>query len=354
MGKPNSYQEAGYRVPQEPLMNAPKKQRKASNHKKHRVYARWVWLLMYGGCAVVFITCAALLVQYFSDIASTKATSAELRAIYEEDSQTLSTALPTQQPTALPTKALVQTTGNQPVKSKSAAEVKVQEPDFASYWSVGYPDNPHLFTMPPFLDLLEKNKDIVGWLKIEGVLNEPVVQRDNKFYLTHNDMGKKSVTGALFLDENCNLRLAPMRLLIHGHNMKEGAMFGALKMYKVKDASFYKQHPFIEFNTLYEQAKYVIFSVMEVDIRSDKPRFFPFWDVSDFIDRYAFDACINTARSYSHYNSKVEVLPGDRLLTLATCLGEDDSKRLVIMARKLRPNEDMLALNAAIYSTGNH
>ena len=39
-------------------------------------------------------------------------------------------------------------------------------------------------------------------------------------------------TGALFLDENCDLIHVPTQMVIHGHNMKEGAMFGMLKKYK--------------------------------------------------------------------------------------------------------------------------
>ena len=53
-------------------------------------------------------------------------------------------------------------------------------------------------------------------------------------------------------------------------------MFGMLKKYKVKGAEFYREHAFIDFNTLYENGRYVIFAVAEVDIRAGQPHYLPF------------------------------------------------------------------------------
>ena len=180
-----------------------------------------------------------------------------------------------------------------------------------------------------------------------------VVQRDNEYYLTHNALKQKSVTGALFLDETCDLETVPSHMVIHGHNMKEGAMFGSLKKYKVKDVSYYHEHPFIDFNTLYENGRYVIFAVGEVDIRSGKPDYLPFWLYSRFSSISAFNDFVERARLISHYRSNVDVQPGDRLLTLSTCTGTDENKRLIIMARKIREGENELELNMSIYTTSD-
>ena len=197
----------------------------------------------------------------------------------------------------------------------------------------------------------ERNRDIVAWLKIDDELEEPVVQRDNVFYLTHNALQQESVTGALFLDENCDLIHVPTQMVIHGHNMKEGAMFGMLKKYKVKGAAFYREHAFIDFNTLYENGRYVIFAVAEVDIRAGQPHYLPFWHYSRFDSVEAFNNYIETARACSLYHCTVDVQPGDRLLTLSTCTGTDDNLRLVVMARKLREGENQLDLNMEVMST---
>jgi len=99
----------------------------------------------------------------------------------------------------------------------------------SDYWPTFYADNPTKRVSSIFYQLQAQNEDIIGWLKIDDVLEEAVVQRDNEYYLTHNALKQKSVTGALFLDENCDLDTVPTQMLIHGHNMKEGAMFGSLK-----------------------------------------------------------------------------------------------------------------------------
>ena len=43
--------------------------------------------------------------------------------------------------------------------------------------------------------------------------------------------------------------------------------------------------------------------------------------------------------------------PGDRLLTLATCSGADNSRRLLVAARKVRDGESTLTLKQSVYST---
>ncbi len=226
-------------------------------------------------------------------------------------------------------------------------------PSANDLWPSVYPDNSHLRISPAFYQLQRENKDIVAWIKIDGVLEEPVLQRDNEYYLTHNALGKRSVTGALFLEETCDLTEVPSQMVIHGHNMKEGAMFGSLKKYKVKDASFYRAHPFIEFNTMYENGRYVIFAVCEADIRPGTVDYLPFWQYSRFPNVTVFEEYIQKARAMSHYRCNVDVAPGDRILTLSTCTGTDDNKRLLVMARRLRPDENELELETSILSTSD-
>ena len=313
---------------------------------------KYIPVLTLAVCVCVFIVSASLLINYFVNIASSRSAASQLSEIYasaaEETVQ--STALPT--PTPVP--AAVPTAAAHPART-SPASVSVQQKSASAdeLWPKTYPSNPNLRVSSVFYQLQAQNQDIVGWIKIDGVLEEAVVQRDNEYYLTHNVLKKKSVTGALFLDETCDLKNVPTQMLIHGHNMKEGAMFGSLKKYKVKDASFYRSHPFIEFNTLYENGRYVIFAVAEVDIRHAKPDYLPFWHHVRFSSAQAFSDYISKARALSHYRCNIDVVPGDRLLTLSTCTGTDDNKRLIVMARKIRDDENELELQMDILSTSD-
>ena len=301
-------------------------------------------------CLAVFVVSTALLINYFSAINRSKQAAAQLKEIYSSEA----TASPEAKTVVLPqpTEASVTaetTEDEQPMLTNTPAAALALA--FSDNWPSSYADNPTLRISSSFEKLRQQNKDIVGWLSIDGVLDEPVLQRDNDFYLTHDATGTENVTGALFLDENCNLRTVPNNTLIHGHNMKEGAMFGSLKKYKVKDAAFYKEHPYVTLNTLYEEGTYVIFAVTEINIRSDEHYYVPFWQYINFANESSFDAYIGKIREFSHFQTKVDVRPGDRLLTLATCSGSDENARLLISARMLRDGEDTIALKQGILST---
>ena len=47
--------------------------------------------------------------------------------------------------------------------------------DFASQWAAGYANNPQLRISESFQKLRQQNRDVVGWLSIAEVLDEPVL-----------------------------------------------------------------------------------------------------------------------------------------------------------------------------------
>lgn len=96
--------------------------------------------------------------------------------------------------------------------------------------------------------LFEKNSECIGWLCIsDTAVNYPVMHtpRNPQKYLRMNFYGEYSQSGVPFLDYRCSLDSG--NLLIYGHNMKNGTMFGELKNYT--DSSFCADHPTIEFQT---------------------------------------------------------------------------------------------------------
>lgn len=332
-----------------PDANEPQPPRRQPPRRRKLPPQAIIRLLMMGVCLCVFITCSVLLIRYFSSIAASRKASRELEAVYSAALE--QTAEPAVSPTAEPKQAPAVTA--KPKATAAPAVRSTPAPSAAELWPSTYAKNPTLRISSVFYELQRQNKDIIGWLKIDGVVEEPVLQRDNSYYLTHNALGQRSVTGALFLDETCELKKVPTQMVIHGHNMKEGAMFGSLKKYKVKDASYYRDHPFIDFNTIYENGRYVIFAVCEVDIRAGRTDYLPFWHDVRFSSANAFEEYVSDARALSHYRCNVDVSPGDRLLTLSTCTGTDDNKRLLVMARKLRDDENELELKISILSTSD-
>lgn len=229
----------GYFPENAPIWQGPPAPQKQKPPKKNLLRP-----VLTAACAVVFVVCAVSLIRYFVDIGRARSASDELRRTYAA-SQTLpeETAVPA------PAETAVETAVPEPVSTPEALPTQTRQPadtaaDFASQWAAGYANNPQLRISESFQKLRQQNRDVVGWLSIAEVLDEPVLQRDNSFYLTHDASGQKNATGALFLDEGCNLRIPTPHLVIHGHNMKEGAMFGSLKNTSSRTRPFIRNTPF--------------------------------------------------------------------------------------------------------------
>lgn len=81
------------------------------------------------------------------------------------------------------------------------------------------------------------------------------------------------------MQENCDIAESD-NLVIYGHHIKGGKMFGALEDYKSK--SFYEEHKTIQFDTLTEQAEYEIVAIFKtVAYSSEGFRYYDFVDAEN-------------------------------------------------------------------------
>lgn len=85
------------------------------------------------------------------------------------------------------------------------------------------------------------NRDIVAWIQIPGIgVDYPVVQgEDNENYLHYTFDGKANKAGSIFLDYRNRVDFTDSKVILYGHNMKDGSMFSNLKKYQ--DAGFRKE-----------------------------------------------------------------------------------------------------------------
>jgi len=194
--------------------------------------------------------------------------------------------------------------------------------------------------LPQMETLHKENRDIVGWLKIENVLDQPVVYRDNSYYLTRDFYKQKNSAGTIFLDVNHPFKEKTQNLLLHGHNMKDGTMFGRLLQYET-DLNYVRWHPFVRFDTLWRQEEYVIFAVLRVSLDVRSKDFFNYFSHPTFSSDSEFESYIRQLQLRSIYAIPIDVKPTDALLTMSTCLDDD---RLVIVARRVREGESHMQL----------
>ena len=212
-----------------------------------------------------------------------------------------------------------------------------------------------VYTLLPGAEkLLEINKDVIGYIKIDGTPVDNVLLRgkDNFEYLNKKINGDENRTGELFLDwrnhfddvdDEGHLRMPnSQNLVVYGHAMKDESMLGCLIKYR-NTSDYYSEHPIIHLNSNYSHYTYKIFAVFILDSEDKSETRFDCWSKFDFRDEQDFYNFVNEAKRRTIRTNDVDVKYGDQLLTLSTCddyLG--DRGRLIIMARQVRDGEDQL------------
>lgn len=200
-----------------------------------------------------------------------------------------------------------------------------------------------------FLPLMRRNNDVVGWLKYDGIeeIDYAIVQRDNEYYLDRDFNRAKNVAGTVFLDASNQIWPQDVNLVLHGHNMQNGSMFGKLK--RLMEPAFFQANPLMRFDTLYGDTQYVPYAVTLFSANPDSSRYFNIIQ-SDFQDASQMGDYVNWLRSRSSLNFPTQVAETDHLLTLVTCHGLDPDERLVVALRALRPGEDAEQIKQAFAS----
>ena len=242
--------------------------------------------------AAVFLVCGGLLVKRYFDDQALANEMTELESLIDEDAQP-------QTSTASGTDA--------PAEESNAVK---------------------------FARLSELNPDFVGWIRIEDTnLSFPVMQSvDRKdFYLNHNFEGEYDVYGVPYLDEDCVLSPEGQsnNFIIYGHHMKSGTVFGSLPNYR--DYSYYQEHPYIEFDTLYGDATYEVFAAFAIDVVTDSFTFNTYINM----DEASFADFISQVEARSSLDTGITPVYGDQLLTLSTCDYSSDNGRFVVCARRV-------------------
>ncbi|MGN0185202.1 MAG: class B sortase [Aristaeellaceae bacterium] len=204
-------------------------------------------------------------------------------------------------------------------------------------------------TLPPmqesFAELYAQNPHVVGWLEMDPDIALPVVQWDNSFYMDHDFDGNESVAGTLFVDSRNTLWPQDDHIIIYGHNMKDGSMFGSLNNYR--NVGFLRATTCIQFNTIYGDAQYVPFALFDASMTKDNPDYFRLLRLN-FSDEQPFDAFLEDVQSRSLFNIPVDVNEDDQLLSLVTCSYSMDNGRFIIMCRKLREDETPEQMSALL------
>ena len=217
------------------------------------------------------------------------------------------------------------------------SEEQSSEPTISEEESTEFMEPEEKKILPQYVRLYAENEDLYGWLKIEGtVIDYPVMYTpESPEYYLHKDWNKEdSNQGLLFADARTNMDETE-NTIIYGHCMKNRTMFGSLKDYK--DSSFYDEHKYIEFDTIYKKATYEIISVSKgiAYYEKEPENEYLYYKHTELDTEEAFDAYIQNAKNNAYYETGVTAEYGDKLITLSTCDYWTKNARLYIVAKKI-------------------
>ena len=202
--------------------------------------------------------------------------------------------------------------------------------------------------LPEYAALYEQNADIIGWLRIEDtVIDYPVMQtmEDETYYLDYDFNGDSNRNGSLILDTDSTAGVgtalnqysngtAPStNLIIHGHTMRSGMMFGGLKQYAKE--SYGEEHSIISFDSLYEKREYELIAVFYSQVYMSTDEVFKYYNFFQADTQEAFADWYENIKAMSLYDTGVTAEYGDEFITLSCCSYQVEDGRFVVVGKRI-------------------
>ncbi len=189
--------------------------------------------------------------------------------------------------------------------------------------------------LPEYTLVHQKNQRLIGWVKIDDtIVDYPVMQTvNNEYYLDHNFNQEEDRNGCIFMDYQCYVIRGCDNIILYGHHMKSGKMFGTLNKYSKE--SYYEEHPVIQFDTIYEKGTYQVMYVFRSKVYSEEDVTFKYYQFINAASEKEFNSAMNEMAALSLYDTGVTASYGDQLLTLSTCDYQENKGRFVVVAKKI-------------------
>ncbi len=195
----------------------------------------------------------------------------------------------------------------------------------------------------PYKEAYLSNPDMAGWLVIpDTVIDYPVMWTpwDENYYLYRDFTKKKNDNGCLILDTDSSLNPLTTNLIIHGHNMKSGAMFGNLTDYEKE--SYYQTHKQIILHTPTGQRNYEVIAVFRSQVYKKTDDVFKFYKFFQADTEEEFNDFYENIMKLSLYDTDTTAQFGDHFITLSTCVYHVTNGRFVVVAKEVEPGDNYL------------
>lgn len=177
-----------------------------------------------------------------------------------------------------------------------------------------------------FNELLQKNPDTVGWIKVNGTkVNYPIVQTDNNdYYLKHDFNKRNNINGWVYADYRVNFTNFGKNTIIYAHNLTNRTMFGSLVETQKQYWYTNEDNKYIKISTPTSNSVWAVFSTYTIEPITDYLR-------TNF-KNHNYQEFLNKMKARSIYDFGIEVTEDDKILTLSTC-NDAGTKRIVVQAK---------------------
>lgn len=185
-----------------------------------------------------------------------------------------------------------------------------------------------------FDTLWETNADICAWIYVPGTqVNYPVLRNTqtsdlyDSYYLQHTVDRSEGLPGAVYM-EPCNMPdFTDKNTVLYGHHMKNGSMFASLDCYM--DAAFMEENPYVYIVTPQKNIVYQVFGAVIYDDTHIMRNY-------DFTEDESYQAYLDSLASNGNdadvLLEDLKATTQDRVITLSTCVKNQDDKRLLVVA----------------------
>lgn len=181
-----------------------------------------------------------------------------------------------------------------------------------------------------FNDLIAKNSETVGWIKVNNTnVNYSVVQHnDNEYYLKHDFYKNYNINGWVYADYRDDFEYFGNNTILYAHNMTDRSMFGSL-VWCLKESWYTNEdNHYIKISTPKTNTVWKIFSIYTI-----KPEVYYLRTYFQTDEEHS--TFIDNIKSRSIYDFKEDVSKDNKILTLSTCT-DDGTKRIVIHAKMIK------------------
>lgn len=171
--------------------------------------------------------------------------------------------------------------------------------------------------------LRKTNEAIVSWLTVDGTnINYPIVKgNDNSFYLNHDINRNLKFSGWTFMDYRNSIDMGDDNTIFYGHNLANKTAFGSLENLFTEEWVKNSNHYIV---VLTEEGKFVyeVFSVYTIDPEV-------YYLQNNFSDKESYKQFLNTLKSRSKFDFKLDLDDDDKIITLSTCTSDNQNRNVV-------------------------